>query len=69
MMVNPSGCRALLETAVVIASVTQAHRLLGGSYTHHEDLYRRMLKGACLAAAQARDGAVHATGIALQPTS
>lgn len=41
---NPSECRALLDTAVIIASVAlEEHQQLGGIYTHHEDLYRRML--------------------------
>ena len=45
MIMNPSECRALLETAVIIASVTPTeHRRLGGIYTHHKDLYRRMLR-------------------------
>jgi hypothetical protein len=45
MIMNPSECRELLETAVIIASVTpQEHRDLGGIYTHHADLYGRMLK-------------------------
>lgn len=46
MIMNPRECRALLEQAVVIARVTQEeHWRLGGIWTHHEDLYRRMLKG------------------------
>ena len=46
MIMDPSECRALLEKAVIIASVTpEEHRRLGGIWTHHEDLYRRMLKG------------------------
>jgi hypothetical protein len=45
MIMNPSECRALLEKAVIIASVTEAeHRRLGGIYTHHAELYGRMLK-------------------------
>jgi hypothetical protein len=43
MIMDPSECRGLLEGAVVVASVTPGeHRRLGGIYTHHEDLYRRM---------------------------
>jgi hypothetical protein len=45
MIMNPTECGPLLEKAVIIASVTPAeHRKLGGIYSHHEDLYRRMLK-------------------------
>jgi len=44
MIMNPSECRALLDTAVIIASVTPAeHQSLGGIFTHHEELYNRML--------------------------
>jgi hypothetical protein len=44
MIMNPRECRALLDRAVIIASVTpEEHRELGGIFTHHEDLYRRML--------------------------
>jgi hypothetical protein len=44
MIMNPSECRALLDRAVIIASVTpEEHRKLGGIFTHHKDLYRRML--------------------------
>jgi hypothetical protein len=45
MIMNPSECRELLETAVIIADVTPAeHVQLGGIYTHHQNLYGRMLK-------------------------
>jgi hypothetical protein len=45
MIMDPTECRALLEKAVIIASVTEAeHRQLGGVWGH-QDLYRRMLKG------------------------
>jgi hypothetical protein len=45
MIMNPSECRELLETAVIIADVTPAeHIQLGGIYAHHKDLYGRMLK-------------------------
>src|SRR5262249_31347066 len=44
MIMNPRKCRVLLDTAVIIASVTpQEHRKLGGIYTHFEELYREML--------------------------
>jgi hypothetical protein len=44
MIMNPSQCRELLETAVIIARFTpEEHRRLGGIWTHHADLYRRML--------------------------
>ena len=46
MIMDPTECRALLERAVIIASVTEAeHRQLGGIWARHQDLYRRMLKG------------------------
>jgi len=45
MIMRPSQCRALLETAVIIANVTpREHRKLGGIFTHFKKLYRRMLK-------------------------
>ena len=41
---RPRECRRLLDTALIIASVTPAeHQRLGGIYTHFPDLYRRML--------------------------
>jgi hypothetical protein len=44
MIMNPSECRALLDKAVIIASVTpEEHQLLGGIYKHHGPLYREML--------------------------
>src|SRR5215472_7901258 len=44
MIMNPSECRALLDRAVIIASVTpEEHQKLGGIFTKHEELYRRML--------------------------
>ena len=70
MIMNPSECRALLETAVIIASVTPAeHRRLGGIYTHHADLYRRMLKAHVSRLPRRGMERYSATGIALQPTS
>jgi hypothetical protein len=52
---NPAECRPLLEKAVILASITPAeHRHLGGIWTHHEDLYGRMLN-ACLATTEAWD--------------
>lgn len=45
MIVEPADCKDLLEKAVVIAHVTPAeHRDLGGIFTHHEELYGRMLE-------------------------
>jgi hypothetical protein len=70
MIMNPSESRALLETAVIIASVTPAeHRRLGGIYTHHADLYRRMLKAHISRLPRRGMERYSATGIALQPTS
>ena len=70
MIMNPSECRALLETAVIIASVTPGeHRRLGGIYTHHQDLYRRMLKAHVSRLPRRGVERYSATGIALQPTS
>ena len=70
MIMNSSECRALLETAVIIASVTPAeHRRLGGIYTHHEDLYGRMLKAQVSRLPRRGMERYSATGIALQPTS
>jgi len=70
MMMNPSECRALLEEAVIIASVTpEEHRRLGGIWTHHEDLYRRMLKAQVSRLPRRGMERYSATGIALQPTS
>ncbi len=67
---NPSDCRALLETGVVIASVTpEEHRRLGGIYTHHEDLYRRMLRAHVSRLPRRGMERYSATGIELQPTS
>ena len=70
MIMNPSECRVLLETAVIIASVTPTeHRRLGGIYTHHEDLYRRMLKAQVSRLPRRGMERYSATGIELQPTS
>jgi hypothetical protein len=70
MIMNPSDCRALLETGVVIASVTpEEHRRLGGIYTHHEDLYRRMLRAHVSRLPRRGMERYSATGIELQPTS
>ena len=67
---NPSECRALLEKAVIIASVTpEEHWRLGGIWTHHEDLYRRMLKAHVSRLPRRGMERYSATGIALQPTS
>jgi len=44
MIMNPSECRVLLDTAVIIASVTpEEHQKLGGIYVNFEELYRQML--------------------------
>jgi hypothetical protein len=70
MIMNPSECRALLKTAVIIAGVTPAeHRRLGGIHTHREDLYRRMLKAHVSRLAGRGVERYSATGIALHPTS
>lgn len=70
MIMNPSECRALLEKSVIIASVTQEEHLrLGGIWTHHEDLYRRMLKAHVSRLPRRGMERYIATGIALQPRS
>jgi hypothetical protein len=70
MIMNPSECRALLERAVVIASVTPAeHRRLGGIWTHHAHLYRRMLKAHVSRLPRRGMERYSATGITLQPMS
>jgi hypothetical protein len=70
MIMNPTECRALLERAVVIASVTPAeHRRLGGIWTHHADLYRRMLKAHVSRLPRRGMERYSAMGIALQPMS
>ncbi len=67
---NPSECRALLEKAVIIVSVTpEEHRRLGHLYIHHRDLYRRMLKGHVSRLHRRGLERYSAAGIALQPTS
>ena len=44
MIMNPSECRVLLDTAVILATITpEEHRKLGGIFTHFEELYGRML--------------------------
>jgi len=44
MIMNPVECRALLESAVVLAEVSgDEHRALGGIYANHPDLYAEML--------------------------
>jgi hypothetical protein len=69
MIMNPAECRPLLEKAVIIASVTPAeHRALGGIYTHHADLYRRMLKAHVSRLPRRGMERNSATGITLQPT-
>jgi hypothetical protein len=70
MIMNPSECRVLLEKAVIIASVTEAeHRQLGGIYTHHADLYRRMLKAHVSRLPKRGLERYSAVGIALRPRS
>lgn len=45
MIMKPRECRALLDTAVIITSVTpKEHRQLGGIFLDHEELYGEMLK-------------------------
>jgi hypothetical protein len=44
MIMEPSECEALFNKAIVIARVTPTEHLkLGGIYTHHKELYGRML--------------------------
>jgi hypothetical protein len=70
MIMNPAECRPLLEQAVIIASVTPAEHLrLGGIYTHHKDLYRRMLKGQVSRLPRRGLERYSAMGIELAPTS
>ena len=70
MIMNPSECRALLEQAVIIASVTQReHWRLGGIWTHHEGLYRRMLKAQVSRLPRRGMERYSATGITLHPTA
>ena len=70
MIMNPSECRALLEKGLIIASVTQEEHLrLGGIWTHHKDLYGRMLKAHVSRLSQRGMERYSATGIALQRTS
>lgn len=68
MIMNPAECRALLDRAVIIANVTpEEHRRLGGIYTHHEDLYRRMLKAHVPRLLRLGMERYSAVGIALEP--
>jgi hypothetical protein len=70
MIMNPAECRPLLEKAVIIASVTPAeHRRLGGIWTHHADLYRRMLKAHLSRLPRRGMERYTATGIALEHVS
>jgi hypothetical protein len=70
MIMEPSECRALLDTAVIIASVTpREHQRLGGIYTHHEDLYRRMLAADVSQLPMLGEERYFNSGIKLQPTS
>jgi hypothetical protein len=69
MIMNPAECRLLLEKAVIIASVTPAEHLqLGGIWTHHADLYRRMLKAHVSRLERRGMERYSATGIELEPT-
>lgn len=44
MIMNPSECRALLDTAVIIAKVMpEEHKRLGHLFPHNKELYERML--------------------------
>lgn len=44
MIMEPSECRQLLETAVVLVEVSgDEHRKLGGIYKHHPEVYAEML--------------------------
>jgi hypothetical protein len=70
MIMEPSECRALLETAVIIARVTPAeHKLIGGLYPRHEDVHRRMLKAPVSLLPELGKERYSATGIELKPTS
>ena len=67
---NSWECRALLETAVIIASVTpEEHKRLGGIYTHFKALYGRMLKAPLSRLPSLGRRRYRAKKIALQPTS
>jgi hypothetical protein len=70
MITNPGECRALLETAVIIASVRpEEPKQLGGIFTHHPDLYRRMLEAPVSQLPSLGRELYSAAKIALQPTS
>ena len=44
---DPDECADLLRRAIVLARIRKdEHRRLGGIYTHHKDLYERMLGAA-----------------------
>ena len=66
---NPSECRALLHRAVIIASVTpEEHQKLGGIFTHHDELYRRMLAQDISRLIRLGKKRYLNSGIKLQPT-
>ncbi|HEY6696582.1 MAG TPA: hypothetical protein VIZ67_00020 [Acidimicrobiales bacterium] len=47
MIMDPDECADLLRRAIVLARIRKdEHRRLGGIYTHHKDLYERMLGAA-----------------------
>lgn len=70
MIMNPTECQELLETAVVIARITPAeHRELGGIFMKHAELYRRMLKAPVSELPDLGWERYRGTSITLQPTS
>ncbi len=70
MIMDPTECQELLETAVVIARVTPAeHRELGGIFTHTQELYGRMLKAPVSELPDLGWERYPGTSITVQPTS
>jgi hypothetical protein len=69
MIMNPSECRALLERAVIIATVTpEEHRKLG-PLIRYADPYGRMHKAHVSRLGQRGLDRYRAKGITLKPTS
>jgi hypothetical protein len=69
MIMNPTECQELLETAVVIARITSAeHRELGGIFMQHAELYGRMLKAPVSELPDLGRERYRGTSITLQPT-
>lgn len=70
MIRDPTECQELLETAVVIARVTAAeHRELGGIFSHHPELYGRMLTAPVSELPNLGWERYRGTSITVQPTS